>query len=157
MRAAGSALFEVYLPKHGVCISHHRSLGLLIFLENPYNTQLRNSIIIIHSVSASILHTLIFLLLSFVSSQGLIYVQGEIKKKAEAEAAKEAEASSSSKGLGYWVVSLFQYPPLSFLQGPLEPVLETIEDNTIVAAAVALGLASIPVFVLSSLFSSKVH
>lgn len=77
------------------------------------------------------------------------------EKAAKEAAAAEADATSDGKTLGDYVVSIFEIPPLSFLQGPLEPLLDTIRDNTIVAAAVALGLATIPLFILSSLLSSK--
>ena len=82
-------------------------------------------------------------------------LQAELKKAAEEIA--DGEGSGQSRSIGDWVVLLFDYPPLSFLQGPLEPILETIRDNSIVASAFALGLASIPILVLSSLLSSKVR
>ena len=87
----------------------------------------------------------------------MLYLQTAQKEKAAKEAAAaEADATSDGKTIGDYVVSIFEIPPFSFLQGPLEPLLDTIRDNTIVASAVALGLASIPLFILSSLLSSKV-
>lgn len=89
--------------------------------------------------------------------EACVVLQSAQKEKAAKEAAAaEADATSDGKTLGDYVVSIFEIPPLSFLQGPLEPLLDTIRDNTIVAAAVALGLATIPLFILSSLLSSKV-
>jgi calnexin len=82
----------------------------------------------------------------------------EPKKALEAKAAEEAaakaqkeEESVSSKGVSDYVLALFDLPGLSLLKGPLEPLLDIVEDNAIVASATALGLLALPLFVLYSL------
>lgn len=50
-------------------------------------------------------------------------------------------------------MSIFDWPVLSLLKGPLEPVLDAIRDSAVIGGAVLLGLLSIPLFILSSLFS----
>ena len=81
-------------------------------------------------------------------------MQSTLKEKLAKEAAQEAKtAESGERSFGDKLVSIFDLPLLSFLQGPLEPVLDVIRDSTFVAGAFALGLASIPLFILSSVLS----
>lgn len=69
-------------------------------------------------------------------------MQAAAKEKAAAEEAKKAEETQS---LGERISALFDLPGLSALRGPLEPVLEIIEDNEYAAYGVVAFFVATPI------------